>query len=83
MSSFVASQRARLLVMTFLTLLAFAANPVLCRAALRDTGIDPASFTLIRIVAGAAEAQMQPLQVREIGVELKPDVQRGAMLGHG
>jgi drug/metabolite transporter (DMT)-like permease len=53
-SSFVASQRARLLVMTFLTLLAFAANPVLCRAALRDTGIDPASFTLIRIVAGAA-----------------------------
>lgn len=43
-----------MLVMTFLTLLAFSANPVLCRAALRDTDIDPASFTLIRLVAGAA-----------------------------
>jgi drug/metabolite transporter (DMT)-like permease len=54
MNSFVISQRTRLLAMTTLALLAFAANPVLCRAALRDTGIDPASFTLIRLVAGAA-----------------------------
>src|SRR3989440_2286353 len=34
-------------------LLAFAANSVLCRMALRQTHIDPASFTSIRLVAGA------------------------------
>ncbi len=34
-------------------MLAFAANSVLCRMALKRTGIDPASFTLIRIAAGA------------------------------
>ncbi len=32
---------------------AFAANSLLCRAALRDTAIDPASFTMLRIVSGA------------------------------
>ena len=35
-------------------MIAFAANSLLCRAALRDTGIDPASFTTIRIASGAA-----------------------------
>lgn len=39
--------------LTGLALLAFAGNSLLCRAALRDTAIDPASFTLLRIVAGA------------------------------
>jgi drug/metabolite transporter (DMT)-like permease len=34
-------------------LLAFAANSVLCRMALRQTHIDPASFTSIRLLAGA------------------------------
>ena len=34
-------------------LLAFAANSVLCRMALRQTHIDPASFTSIRVLAGA------------------------------
>ena len=34
-------------------MLAFAGNSLLCRAALRDTPIDAASFTAIRIVAGA------------------------------
>ena len=34
-------------------LIAFAANPVLCRMALRDTRIDPASFTSVRLIAGA------------------------------
>jgi drug/metabolite transporter (DMT)-like permease len=34
-------------------LLAFAANSVLCRLALRDTSIDPASFTAIRLLSGA------------------------------
>lgn len=39
--------------LTALALLAFAGNSLLCRAALRDTAIDPASFTLLRVVSGA------------------------------
>ncbi len=42
------------LLLTVLAMLAFAGNSLLCRLALRDTGIDPASFTSVRIVSGAA-----------------------------
>lgn len=45
--------RARLFVLTSLSLLAFAGNSLLCRAAFHATAIDAASFTTIRIVAGA------------------------------
>lgn len=34
-------------------LIAFAANSILCRMALRQTSIDPATFTSVRLVAGA------------------------------
>ena len=44
---------ARILALTALAMVAFAANSLLCRLALRDTGIDPASFTLIRMLSGA------------------------------
>jgi drug/metabolite transporter (DMT)-like permease len=44
----------RLLILTALTMTAFAANSILCRLALKSTGIDPATFTLIRLVCGAA-----------------------------
>jgi drug/metabolite transporter (DMT)-like permease len=44
---------SRLVLATGFALLAFAANSILCRMALRDTSIDPASFTSVRIVAGA------------------------------
>src|SRR5512132_4263691 len=40
-------------ILTSVTMLAFAANSVLCRIALKRTSIDPASFTLVRIAAGA------------------------------
>jgi drug/metabolite transporter (DMT)-like permease len=43
---------ARLIILTALAMIAFASNSLLCRAALRDTGIDAATFTLIRIVSG-------------------------------
>lgn len=45
----------RLLIfgLTTLAMLAFAGNSLLCRVALKDTGIDPASFTTIRLVSGA------------------------------
>jgi len=46
-------RRSSIAGLTALALLAFAGNSLLCRAALRDTAIDPASFTLLRIVAGA------------------------------
>lgn len=45
---------ARTALLTSLAMLAFAGNSLLCRAALRDTGIDPASFTTIRLASGAA-----------------------------
>ena len=44
---------AQNILLTTLTLLAFAGNLVLCRIALRETGIDAASFTTIRLASGA------------------------------
>ncbi len=44
---------ARIIVLTALAMVAFAGNSLLCRAALRDTSIDAASFTTIRLVSGA------------------------------
>lgn len=43
----------RLLVAVTLALLAFAGNSLLARLALRDGGMDPASFTALRLVSGA------------------------------
>src|SRR6266849_1606482 len=34
-------------------MIAFASNSLLCRAALKETGIDAASFTFIRVFSGA------------------------------
>ena len=44
----------RLIALTTLTMIAFAANSVLCRMALKETGIDAASFTSLRLLSGAA-----------------------------
>jgi len=46
--------KIRLVAYTALTMLAFAANSVLCRLALKETSIDPASFTTVRILSAAA-----------------------------
>lgn len=43
----------RLLGLTSLSLVAFAGNSLLCRAALQHTPIDAASFTTIRLISGA------------------------------
>jgi drug/metabolite transporter (DMT)-like permease len=40
-------------LLTVLALVAFAANSILCRVALRPGAIDPASFTAARLVSGA------------------------------
>lgn len=45
--------RAQTLWLTWLAMLAFAGNSLLCRLALSSTGIDAASFTAIRLLSGA------------------------------
>ncbi len=44
----------RTIAYTLLALIAFAANSLLCRMALKQQVIDPASFTSIRLISGAA-----------------------------
>jgi drug/metabolite transporter (DMT)-like permease len=44
----------RVFALTSLAMLAFAGNSLLCRLALKHTNIDAASFTTIRLLAGAA-----------------------------
>ena len=44
---------ARTAVLTALAMLAFAGNSLLCRVALKNTSLDAASFTSIRLVSGA------------------------------
>lgn len=45
--------RALTFALTLLAMIAFAGNSLLCRLALKNTGIDAASFTSIRIISGA------------------------------
>lgn len=44
---------SRTLLLTVITMVAFAANSVLCRLALSHSAIDPASFTFVRLASGA------------------------------
>lgn len=43
----------RLFILTLVAMTAFAGNSLLCRFALKQTSIDAASFTLVRMVSGA------------------------------
>ncbi len=43
----------RIIILTTLAMIAFAGNSLLCRAALKHTAIDAASFTSIRLISGA------------------------------
>ncbi len=43
----------RIAAFTLLAMIAFAGNSILCRIALKETGIDAASFTSIRLISGA------------------------------
>jgi drug/metabolite transporter (DMT)-like permease len=44
---------ARPVIYTSVAMLAFAGNSIICRLALRDGAIDPATFTSVRLLAGA------------------------------
>jgi len=46
--------KMRVFTLTLLAMIAFASNSLLCRAALKETNIDAASFTFVRIFSGAA-----------------------------
>lgn len=56
----------KLLLIAF-TLLAFAANSVLCRIALREGHADPATFSVLRLLAGAAVLLLLQLASRGWG----------------
>ena len=43
----------RIVTLTTLAMIAFAGNSLLCRVALKETDIDAASFTTIRLISGA------------------------------
>ena len=45
--------RTSVVILTSLAMLAFAGNSLLCRVALKNTGIDAASFTSIRLISAA------------------------------
>jgi drug/metabolite transporter (DMT)-like permease len=44
---------AQIFILTLLAMIAFASNSLLCRAALKESSIDPATFTFLRIFSGA------------------------------
>ena len=44
---------ARIFILTLLAMIAFASNSLLCRAALKESSIDPATFTFVRIFSAA------------------------------
>lgn len=46
--------KGKVLALTALAMLAFAGNSLLCREALKQTTIDAATFTLVRVLSGAA-----------------------------
>ncbi|MDP5211467.1 DMT family transporter [Pseudoalteromonas tunicata] len=58
---------------TLIALIAFAANSVLCRLALKDHAIDPSSFTVIRLLAGVA---MFGLLLGFKSIKAKPNTQQ-------
>jgi drug/metabolite transporter (DMT)-like permease len=49
---------ARIFILTVVTMMAFAGNSLLCRLALKQTAIDAATFTLVRIISGAVALQL-------------------------
>lgn len=62
---------ARLFILTLAAMIAFASNSLLCRLALKQTGIDAPSFTFVRIVSGAVVlwliVKMRKVDWREAG----------------
>lgn len=62
----------RLIIGTVTAMLAFAGNSVLCRLALEQFTIDPASFTLIRLLSGAIVLTILLLSVPKLMLPEQP-----------
>ena len=61
--------RLQIIILTSIAMIAFAGNSLLCRFALDQSKIDPASFTTIRLVAGAVMLWLiATLSLRNSGV---------------
>lgn len=69
--------RGRLVLLSALAMLAFAANSLLCRLALQQGSIDPASFATLRVAAGVA---VLLLLARRRATAQPPDWPAAAML---
>jgi drug/metabolite transporter (DMT)-like permease len=65
---------ARIFILTLLAMIAFASNSLLCRAALKQTSIDAASFTFVRIFSGAVALWLIINVRRTIGAICDPRV---------
>lgn len=59
-----ATSAVRAVLLTTAAMVAFAGNSILCRLALQDGAIDPASFTAIRLASGAAALAVALLVIR-------------------
>ena len=62
----------RTLLLTALAMVAFAGNTLLCRLAMGDGAIDPASFTALRLLSGALMLALLVL-ARSGGLRLRPN----------
>ena len=73
--------KSRATLLTALAMLAFAGNSILCRMALADGAIDPASFTAVRLAAGAAMLMLVALMSRsQTGVRSHGNLWSAGML---
>lgn len=68
MTSHDAPTLARTALATAVALVAFAANSLLCRAALRSDAVDPATFTALRLISGAVALAPFLLRARRAGL---------------
>ncbi|SDK11050.1 DMT family transporter [Microbulbifer yueqingensis] len=66
----------RILALTALAMIAFAGNSLLCRLALKETHIDAASFTTLRLVSGALVLWLLSLRKPEIDTSTVGDKRR-------
>ncbi len=62
----------RIFLLTGLAMIAFATNSLLCRAALKQTAIDPATFTFVRILSGAVALWLILQSRRKLIVDRTP-----------
>lgn len=60
--------KSRIIILTLIAMIAFAGNSLLCRLALKNTNIDAASFTFIRLFSGAV---MLWIVIRLKGIQYK------------